>query len=176
VPLLSLQQADAISLLSVLLGSGGVAHVLQSAASTSISELRESPLVFLGGCNDDWAFGFRTSFRFLPEPAHAIGDSAHPGTVWPRDLSKSYSSSKDDYAIIARFHNLTTDSKLVLLTGIARNGTEAAASWPPVPITCWSWLTALEQRLARKNIEAVIKINVIEEQTGAPAIQAVRVW
>jgi hypothetical protein len=176
-PFVSFQQADAIGLMGALLDRSGAAYVLQSAASTPLSELREKPIILLGGYNNDWTFRFQDQlrFRFLPEPQHAIGDSAHPETVWSRDISKPYSNS-DDYAIIARFHDPTTDSMMVLLAGIGRNGTEAAAQFVTSPHYMQELAGRIGTGLATRNVEVVIKINVIEGKTGAPIIQAVNVW
>src|ERR1035441_1442915 len=42
-------------------------------------------------------------------------------------------SSADDYALVARFHDATTDSWVVVLAGVGRNGTEAAAQFATSP-------------------------------------------
>ncbi len=114
-------------------------------------------------------------FRFVPGPAEVIVDRDHPSTKWERDPTQPYSSA-DDYAIIARFHDATTGSIVVIVAGIGRNGTEAAAQF----VTSPHYMELLRNRvgasLADKNIEAVLKVNVIEGKTGAPSIEAVEVW
>lgn len=84
--------------------------------------------------------------------------------------------SADDYAIVARFRDATIDGWVVVLAGLGRNGTEAAAEFVTDP----HYLELLRQRvgsdLANRNVEAVIKLNVIEGKTGAPTIVATYTW
>jgi hypothetical protein len=95
--------------------------------------------------------------------------------VWSRDLSKPYSDS-DDYAIVARFHDPTTDGLVVILAGIGRNGTEAAAQFVTSTRNMQELADRAGQDLTGKNVEAVIKLSVIGGKTGAPSIVAVHVW
>jgi hypothetical protein len=85
-------------------------------------------------------------------------------------------SNADDYALVARFRDPTTDSWVVVLAGIGRNGTEAAAQFA----TSQHYLQLLRDRagtdFSNKNVEAVLKVSVIDGKTGAPSILAVHVW
>ena len=135
------------------------------------------PVILLGGYNNDWTLRLqeRLRFQFLPEPEHAIVDKEHVGTVWSRDQSLPYSSS-DDYALIARFYDSTTDRVVVILAGIGRNGTEAAAQFATSPHYMQLLADQIGSDLTKRNIEVVLKIKVIQDKTGAPSIQAVHVW
>jgi hypothetical protein len=94
---------------------------------------------------------------------------------WMRDPSLPYSSA-DDYALVARYRDPTTDSWVIVLAGLGRNGTEAAAQFATSP----HYLEMLEQQLGSKfgnrNIEVVLKVGVINAKTGAPSIIAVHAW
>jgi hypothetical protein len=85
-------------------------------------------------------------------------------------------SNSDDYAIVARFRDTTTGGMVLILAGVGRNGTEAAAQF----VTSPRYMQLLSERagkdLANKNIEIVLKTTVIEGKTGAPSIQALHVW
>jgi hypothetical protein len=176
-PFVSLQQASAIGLLGAALDHGGTTYILQSAPSTPLSELRERPVVLLGGYNNDWTFHLQEHLRyqFLPEPDHAIVDTFHSGTKWSRDQTLPYSNS-DDYALIARYSDSTTDGVVVILAGVGRNGTEAAAQFVTSPHYMQLLADKIGPGLADKNLEVVLKISVIEGKTGAPTIEAVHVW
>jgi hypothetical protein len=102
-------------------------------------------------------------------------DEKHAGTVWARDQSLPYSNS-DDYALIARYNDSTTDGVVVILAGVGRNGTEAAAQFVTSPHYMQLVADRVGSDLATKNIEVVLKINVVEGKTGAPSIEAVHVW
>jgi len=176
-PFVSMQIATSIARISGQLDRLGETVQTSSSASTALTDLRERPVVLVGGYNNDWTMRLLEPlrFRFAPGPAEVIVDRDHPDTKWERDPAQPYSSA-DDYAIVARFHDATTGGIVVIVAGIGRNGTEAAAQFVTSPY----YMEVLRRRvgasLANKNIEAVLKINVIEGKTGAPSIEAVDVW
>jgi hypothetical protein len=176
-PFVSMQIATSIAHISGQLERFGQTVQTSSSASTVLTDLRERPVVLIGGYNNDWTMRLLEPlrFRFAPGPAEVIVDRDHPSAKWERDPTQPYSSA-DDYAIVARFHDASTGGIVVIVAGIGRNGTEAAAQF----ITSPHYLELLRERvgasLADKNIEAVLKVNVIEGKTGAPSIEAVDVW
>jgi hypothetical protein len=178
-PFVSMQTASAIAQLSDLLArGGGVAAQLQSAASTPLTELREHPVILLGGYNNQWTLRLLQPLRFHFSPeaiAPSIVDQTQPGVHWERDHTLPYSSA-DDYALVARFRDTTTDSWVITLAGVGRNGTEAAAQF----VTSQRYMQLLRDRVgsdfSNRNVEAVLKVNVIDGKTGAPSILAVHVW
>jgi hypothetical protein len=178
-PFVSMQTASAIAQLSGLLArSGGATTQLQTAATTPLTELREHPVIFLGGYNNQWTMRLVQPLRFhfsTETVAESIVDQSQPGTRWERDASLPYSGA-DDYALVARFRNPTTDSWVVALAGVGRNGTEAAAHF----VTSPHYMQLLRDRagsdLSNRNVEVVLKVNVVDGKTGAPSILAVHVW
>lgn len=178
-PFISIQSASAAAQISALLErSGGVTTQLRSAATTPLTELREHPVILLGGYNNQWTLRLVQPLRFHFSPVTEgewIVDDQHPGMHWERDATLPYSSA-DDYALVARFHDATTDSWVVALAGVGRNGTEAAAQF----VTSPHYMQLLQDKagsdFANKNIEAVLKVSVIDGKTGAPSILAVHVW
>jgi hypothetical protein len=178
-PFISMQSASAVAQISALLErSGGATTQLQSAATTTLTELKEHPAILVGGYNNQWTLRLLQPLRFHFAPsldAEAIVDGAHPGMKWERDPSLPYSNA-DDYALVARFRDPTTDSWMVVLAGVGRNGTEAAAQFATSP----HYMQLLRDRagadFASRNVEAVLKVSVIDGKTGAPSILAVQVW
>jgi hypothetical protein len=177
-PFVSMQIAAAIGKVSGLLERGGATVQMQSCAPTPLTEMRERPVVLLGGYNNEWTLRLQSPLRyqFAPEANASIIDREQPQVRWARDRALPYSSA-DDYALAVRFRNTTTDSVVVMLAGLGRNGTEAAAQF----VTSPHYMELLKEKvgssaLADKNIEVVLKISVIEGKTGAPSIEAVQVW
>jgi hypothetical protein len=178
-PFISMQSASAIAQLSGLLArSGGATTQLQSSATTPLTELREHPVILLGGYNNQWTLRLLQPLRFHFSPesiAASIVDGTQPGVKWERDHTLPYSSA-DDYAVVARFRDTTTDGWVIVLAGLGRNGTEAAAQF----VTSAHYMQLLREQagsdFANKNVEVILKVNVIEGKTGAPSIQAVHVW
>jgi hypothetical protein len=176
-PFVSMQIASAISELSMLLGKKETAVELLSAASTPLTSLREHPDILLGGYNNQW-----TTRLLQPLPFH-LAPQATPAIVgidpskdqWLRDQSQPYSSA-DDYALVARFRDSTTDSWVVVLAGLGRNGTEAAAQFAASPHYMQLLKDQVGESLLSNNVEVVLKVRVIDGKTGAPSIVAVHSW
>ena len=176
-PFVSMEGASAISHVSGLLQSSGVQTQVKSAGATPLTELREHSFILLGAFNNLWSLRLvePLRFHFSSEPNQSIVDKMQPQVRWSRDPGVSYSSA-DDYALVARYRDTTTDSWVVVLAGIGRNGTEAAAEFASSP----HYMQLLRDQLGigfdARNIEAVLKVSVIDGKTGAPSILAVHSW
>jgi len=175
----SMQIASAISQVSSELQRYGATTELASAATSSLPDLREHSVTLLGGYNNQWTLRFVDPLRFYfvqnQGTDEIIADRLQPASRWQRDPSLPYSSA-DDYALVARFRDSTIDGWVVVLAGLGRNGTEAAAEFA----SSSHYLQLLKDRIgngfASRNIEAVLKVNVIDGKTGAPTILAAHSW
>ncbi len=179
-PYFSVTTVSSVALLSPLIKQGGATPQFAFAATTSLPQFHEHPVILLNAYNNHWAqrLAEPLRFHFAPDvgpPGHSILDRSRPDVIWKRDPSIPYDSA-DDYALVARFWDSTTDNWVLILAGLGRNGTEAAAQFATSP----QYLELLRQRagkdFANRNIEAVLKLSVIEGKTGAPSIVAVNVW
>jgi hypothetical protein len=173
-PFVSMQIASAIAQVSSTLARSGVTTQLLSSPSTPLSDLREHSVVLLGAYNNQWAMRLLQSqrFQFTPEPVESIVDQMRPQAHWSRDKSLPYSSA-DDYALVARFRDATTGSWVVVLAGLGRNGTEAAAQFATSPHYMQRLRDDVGRDFSNLNIEALLKVTVIDGKTGAPSILAV---
>jgi hypothetical protein len=178
-PFISIQSASAIAQLSGLMArSSGASAQLQPSATTPLTELREHPVILLGGYNNQWTLRLLQPLRFHFSPeslAESIVDETQPGRKWERDHSLPYSSA-DDYALVARFRDTTTDGWVIVLAGVGRNGTEAAAQFVTSPHYMQMLREQVGSDFANRNVEVVLKVNVIDGKTGAPSIMAVHMW
>jgi hypothetical protein len=176
-PFVSMQIASAITQISGVMEHYGVTTELHSSPSTPLTVLREHTAVLLGGYNNQWTMRLLQPqrYQFTPEPVESIVDRTQPQVHWERDHSQPYSSA-DDYALLARFRDATTDSWVVVLAGLGRNGTEAAAQFATSP----HYMQLLRDKIGRdfsnQNIEAILKVDVIDGKTGAPSILTVYSW
>jgi len=173
-PFVSMQTASAIAQVSSTLARADVTTQLLSSPSTPLTDLREHPVVLLGAYNNQWAMRLLQSqrFQFTPEPVQSIIDQMRPDAHWSRDKTLPYSSA-DDYALVARFRDATTGSWVVVLAGLGRNGTEAAAQFATSPHYMQMLRDDVGRDFSNLNIEALLKVNVIGGKTGAPSILAV---
>ncbi|WP_142988429.1 hypothetical protein [Granulicella rosea] len=176
-PFVSMQQALALAKVSGNLERAGASYQMQPSASTALTDMRERPVVSIGGYNNDWTIRLTQPLRFsfAPTGTARIVDREHPETALARDTSIPYSSA-DDYALVARFRDRNTDSVVLVLAGLGRNGTEAAAQFVTSPHYMQLLRDQVGGDLAKKNVEVVLKVGVIEGKTGAPAVLSVHVW
>lgn len=176
-PWVSMQIASAIAKVSVLLDHSGATSQLESSAFTSITDLREHPVTLLGAYNNPWTLRLVDPLRFHlnPRPDEFFVDRLNPQVRWARDSSQPYSSA-DDFSLIARFRDATTGDWVVVLAGLGRNGTEAAADFATSP----HYMQLLRDRLGRgfanRGVEAILRVKVVDGKTGAPSIVAVYDW
>lgn len=176
-PFVSFQGASSIALLSGLAAKNGASTQLQDAASIPLTALRDQPVIYLGAYNNPWTIRLLEPlpFHFAPETDASIVDRDHPNVHWERDRSLPYSGA-DDYGLIARFRDTTTGRWVMVVAGLGRNGSEAAADF----VTSPRYMQLLRDRVgsdfAAHSVEVILKVNVIEGKTGAPSISAIRVW
>jgi hypothetical protein len=176
-PFVSMQSAAAIAQISGMLARSGAATQLVFAGPEPLNELREHSVTMIGGYNNQWTMRLLQPLRFYfpPEPLEAILDREQPQVRWSRDKSLPYSSG-EDFALVARFRDPTIDGWVVVLAGLGRNGTEAAAQFTSSPHYLQLLRDQMGRDFANQNIEAVLKVKVIDGKTGAPSILAVQVW
>jgi hypothetical protein len=74
---------------------------------------------------------------------------------------------------LARFRDATTGGWVVVLAGLGRNGTEAAAQSATRPHYVQLLRDDLGRDFPNLNSEALLKVPVIDRKTGAPSILAV---
>jgi hypothetical protein len=176
-PFLSLQTAFATAQISGMLEHAGATVQLASATSTPLNELREHSVTLVGGYNNPWTIRLLQPLRyhFGPDTDPMIVDAMQPQSHWQRDKSLPYSSA-DDYVIVARYRDATTDGWVVALAGLGRNGTEAAAQFASSPHYMQLLRDQAGSGFSNRNIEVVLKVSVIDGKTGAPSILAVHTW
>lgn len=168
----TLAVADVVDLFSM----NHIGFAVQPASSTNLTDIREHPVILIGAYTNEWTNRIQSElrYRFAPEPAKQIYDAVNPSTRWMRPSSLPL-NEEDDFAIVGRFHSNLTDNQVVLIAGIGKNGTQAAAQFVTTP----QYMDLLNQRSgdwASKNVEVVLKVKVIDGQDGVISVEAVHVW
>jgi hypothetical protein len=176
-PYISFENGLAMGRVASLLNARGGEYRVQSAASTSLAQIRENPTVLVGAYNNDWTYRMAEPlrFHFTRHPEERILDAQNPGKFWERDRSKPFGDTPD-YALVARFRNPSTDSMVVILGGLQRFGTDAASQF----VTSRDLMDEFDRQVGQnwrdKNIEVVLRVDVVNGRAGAPIIEAFHVW
>jgi hypothetical protein len=176
-PFTSLATTVAVAEVVDLFSTNHTGYIVQPASSTTLTDMREHPVILIGAYTNEWTNRIQSElrYRFAPEPARQIYDGVNRSTIWMRPANLPL-NEEDDFAIVGRFHSKLTDNQVVLIAGIGKNGTQAAAQF----ITTPRYMDLLNQQQSKdwatKNMEVVLKVKVIDGQNGAPSIEALYVW
>lgn len=187
-PYFSLQTEVSTTLLSMLIERNGGTPQFRFAATTQLPEFHEHPIILLNAYNNQWTLRLTEPLRFHFSPeSHStsvvlnvpheqfILDRQNSAVAWYRDSSQPYENTPD-YALVARFWDKTTDNWVVVLAGLGRNGTEAAARFVVDPHYMQELRGRLGSDFANRNIEVVLRVPVVDGRTGSPEIMAVHAW
>ena len=166
-----------------LLRTYGKTYRVQGEASTSLTDLRRGPSVFIGAFDNGWTLRLTSPLRFhfandRDMTQFWIEDRANPGNRgWMLDRSvQQQTGTYKDYAIVARMVDPNTDQFVVVAAGIGRGGTVAAGEFLVDANRMEDMLRQLPQNWKQKNMEIVLETQVIQGRSGPPRITAVHVW
>lgn len=176
-PYLSFENGLAMGRVAALLNAHGGSYRVQAAAYTTMAQIREDPTVLVGAYNNHWTYRLAEPlrFHFAPHPDERIVDAQDPKRSWARDRSKPFGDSPD-YALVARFRNPSTDSVVVMIAGLQRFGTDAASQFATSPDLLEDFNRQVGWNWRNKNIEVVLRVDVVNGRAGAPIVVATHLW
>jgi hypothetical protein len=152
-------------------------------ASTTLTDLRRGPTVFIGAFDNGWTLRLTgpLRFHFANDPGMTrfwIDDRSDPGRrEWVLDRSvQQQTGTYKDYAIVARFVEPNTDQYALVAAGIGRGGTVAAGEFLVDQHRMKDALDQVASDWKRKNLEIVLETQVIQGRSGPPHVVAVHVW
>jgi hypothetical protein len=150
------------------------------ASEASFVQLREGPIVLIGGFDNIWTLRVTQKLRFGFDSkdgvALIVDRKNNKQTSWATAWDLPYEKLSRDYAIVARIHDNTTGQPVIVAAGIGEEGTEAAGEILYNPIYLESLIAKLPPNWEQLNMEAVIETQVIEGHPGPPSILAVETW
>jgi hypothetical protein len=178
----SISDAVIVSEYATYLGTKEVRPRIQVSTATNYADLRQHPVLLIGGLDNNWTLRFLTGLRYRmhSDPTSSvlqIVDSSNPnGSAWKMDFGQTRAHVAEDYAIVSRFHDPTTENTVVIAAGLGENGTAAAADF----LLHSQYLREIDQQSPspwkNKNMELVIKTQIIDGIAGPPVIVARYFW
>jgi hypothetical protein len=153
---------------------------IMPASEASFSQLREGPIVLIGGFDNIWTLRITQNLRFGFESKDGVAlivDRKSPKqTTWATAWDLPYKKLSRDYAIVARIHDKTTGQPVVIAAGISEEGTESAGEILYNPVYLDTLLAKAPVGWDQMNMEAVIETQVIDGHPGPPNVLAVEFW
>jgi hypothetical protein len=177
---------DAVTLarLAGLIQAQGASLELVSEDQATFEDFQRAPAVLIGAFNDAWTLRLMEKMRFTFQEEGGrtwILDRDHPtNRDWLIDRSHPDSQGrlplKEDFAIISRVENPRTQRITITVAGLYGFGTLAAGKFLTDPAN----LQAMAQRAPagwqKRNMQIVIRTEVIEEDAGPPMVVAAAFW
>ena len=166
-----------------LLRTYGKTYRVQGEATTSLTDLRRGPSVFIGAFDNGWTLRLTSPLRYhfandKDMTQFWIEDRANPGKrEWMLDRTvQQQTGTYKDYAIVARLVDPNTDQFVVVAAGIGRGGTVAAGEFLVDAHRMEDMLKQVPANWKQRNLEIVLETQVIQGRSGPPRITAVHVW
>ena len=166
-----------------ILQANGKKYSLKGEGSTSLTDLRNGPTIFVGAFDNAWTLRLthplRYSFANNAEMTHFwIVDNTAPNQVkWEVDrLQQMATNNYRDYAIVARFTDNNTGKLAVIVAGVGRGGTIAAGEFLTDPADMVQIERAAQGAGNKKNMEAVLSTEIIGGAPGTPKMEAAYFW
>jgi hypothetical protein len=165
---------NAVTHISEMLTQMKHPYRLRVGAELSYHDLQTAPAIFVGYSYSRWNEISR-QLRFSLT-GNAVLENGHP-TEWK--LSSSYAADPQltqDYALISRFFDPNTHNVLVEIAGISHYGTEAAADVASNTALFSEILRELPPGWQNKNIQILLRVNIVHGAPGVPVPVVTHVW
>lgn len=175
-----LADATTLARISGLLQAKGKQHRIRGVMNATLSDLRAGPVVLVGAFNNEWTLRLGSDLRFryrLDGTVGRIVDSrASSRKEWSVDFGQPNGNVAEDYALISRFHDATTERVVVAAGGLATYGTVAAGEILTQPEFLDKAAPDLPDGWKSKNLQIVIATKVIDGISGPPRVVAAHAW
>jgi len=154
--------------------------VLRSSENATLADLRAGPVILLGVLENTWSLRLVSNLRFHPRMDFAsqkmwIEDSQHPERKeWSAPWGIAYSDTHDDYALVTRTRDPLSGQISVEIGGLGLHASQAAAEFATNPIYMRTLSDSLHD--PNRNVQIVLKINVIKGEAGPPQVVAENYW
>lgn len=154
--------------------------VLRSSENASLADLRAGPVILLGVLENSWSLRLVSKLRFHPRMDFAsqkmwIEDSQHPERKdWSAPWGIAYSETRDDFALVTRTRDPLSGQISVEIGGLGLHASQAAAEFVTNPVYMNSLSGSL--RDLNRNVQIVLKINVIKGEAGPPQVVDENYW
>jgi hypothetical protein len=174
---------NALFHLAQLFGNHGKVARLQTAQATTLTDLRQGPIVLVAGIDNAWTMRIAQSLHFhfnwdtQPNGVFWVEDRDNPSRHdWSVNFNEKYSLLTQDYAIVSRFSDPTTGQPVVIAAGIGENGTIAAGEFLTDSHEMENATRQAPRDWRSQNVEFVLATQVIEGKSACPRVLASYYW
>jgi hypothetical protein len=160
-----------------LLSTRRIGFDVRTGDDIAVGDLRHLPSILIGGSNNIWTLQMVKALPIAYIPGVGIQDKSGKRTLWNDNLNLNGGSSDgESYAIVVRMLNSEFDNPLIIVAGLTSWGTRVAGQFITDPVALKALASTLPNRWQDKNLEVVLRTQVIRGDAGSPAVVATRSW
>ena len=171
--MISLNDAVSYNRLASVLTRHGRSYQTQGAEDTTLKELGHGPVLLVGGLNNLWTMRLEDPLRFrfqtIDHTRNVIQDMQNPSQQWTLDTSQSALSSFRDYGIVSCFFDRQLEQTVMMVAGLGKSGTEAAAEFVSDEKATQAWFRGAQLN-GHRNVEILVYTDVVEGSHGPPHV------
>ncbi len=159
-----------------MLGRMGHASEVRVGNAISFQDLRNTPTVLIGYSSTQWK-DVTEDFRFYVDDSDRgmIRDNGKPTVWYPHNVTRDFHTD-EDYALVSRAFLPQTHSMLILISGCTQYGTEGAADLITNPELLAGALRDAPAGWQHKNLQLVLRMQVIANAPASPKVVAAHFW
>lgn len=168
----------AASRLSELLARKGKNFQTLGDRLTSYHDLRGRPAILLGQFNNRWTIGLTSGLRYyfdknLTSQTYDLRDRQHPDKIL---ASVPKPSRQEEYAIVSRIFDPSTEKTVIAVVGMTFFGTLAGADFLTRPAYMEQAFRSATADWSHKNIQVVLKSAMVGGLPGPPQVVTTYFW
>jgi hypothetical protein len=153
----------------------GKPYQIRPGNDTSFAEIRNSPAVFVGAFTNQWTMQMNEGFRFVFRKENGVNfveDTGGKGQRW----RMSRGASPEDFALLTRLLESRTGQPMIVAAGLGHYGTQAAGELLTSRHSLDAVLRQLPAGWQRKNLQMVVRVEVLGKSPGPPRLMASHLW
>jgi len=171
--------ANLAALLSGLFGRLGKPSELRLSDYTSYSEISDEPTVLIGAFTNRWTLqsASHEPFYFAQRgPDRLIEERDGRRRQWISPNLHADGKTGEDFALVSRLVDSETGKFLVTAAGISGFGSRAAGYFLTRPDLLARALSQAPPDWSRKNLQFVLRTQIVDNAPTAPEVVAWRTW
>jgi hypothetical protein len=161
--------------IAAMIHANGGKYRFRGGALTPYSELRGSPVVLIGAYNNEWTMRLTKGLRFYFDGL-VVMDRQKPGTPVGVSANPPSTGSYEDYAIVTRMQEPSTERPIVAAAGVSHKGTLTAGEFVSNASYMREAVRSAPRDWYRKNIQFVLRLKIVGDTPGPPSVVAMHFW
>jgi hypothetical protein len=177
---------SALTRVSGVLTVKGKKFRIRSQSNCTLPDLREGPALLIGAFNNQWSVRLTNHLRFsfvwesggsvlrIKDRRNPASDKWQANAKWAMETAPRRAA--EDFALVSRVWDPTTGRPVLILGGLTMGGTIAAGEFVSEQRYLDQFAASAPKGWELRNLQIVIRTQLIGTDSGPPEVQAVESW